>query len=65
MFCLSIASTLKKIKNPQKKEYVKLLLQQCVYGQGPSNPQGNQNSMLPGMIHNSNFTFDGTKYTNY
>ena len=46
MFCLCIASTLKKIKDPQKKEYAKLQLQQCVYnslyGQGPSNQQGNQ-----------------------
>ena len=45
MFCLSIASTLKKIKDPQKKEYAKLQLQQCMYnslyGQGPSNQQGN------------------------
>ena len=41
MFCLSIVSTLKKIKDPQKKEYAKLELQQCMYnslyGQGPSN----------------------------
>ena len=68
-FCLSIASTLKKIKDLQKKEYAKLQLQQCMYnslyGQGPSSQQGNQNSMPLGMIHNSNFTFDGTNYTNY
>ena len=31
MFCLSIAATLKKIKYPQKKEYVRLQLQQCLY----------------------------------
>ena len=71
MFCLSITSTLKKIKDPQKKEYTKLQLQQCVYnslyGQEPSNQQRNQHSMPPGMIpnSNSNFTFDGTNYTNY
>ena len=69
MFCLSITATLKKIKDPQKKEYVKLQLQQCLYnslyGQGPSNQQGNQHSMPPGMIPNSNFTFDSINYTNY
>ena len=31
MFCLSIAAALQKIKDPQKKEYVKLQLQQCLY----------------------------------
>ena len=71
MFCLSIASKLKKIKGSQKKEYAKLQLQQCVYnslyGQGPSNQQGNQHSMPLVMIpnSNSNFTFDGTNNTHY
>ena len=69
MFCLSIAVASKKIKDPQKIEYVKLQLQQylynSLYGQGPSNQQGNQHSMPLGMIPNSNFTFDGTNYTNY
>ena len=41
MFCLSIAATLKKIKDPQQKEYAKLQLQQCLYNslysQGLSN----------------------------
>ena len=64
MFCLSIAPTLKKIKDPQKKEYAKLQLQQCLYNslydQGPSNQQGNQYSMPPWMIPNANFTFDST-----
>ena len=31
MFCLSISATLKKIKDPQKKKYVTLQLQQCLY----------------------------------
>ena len=69
MFCLSIAATLKKIKDPQQKEYVKLQLQQCLYnslyGQGPSNQQENQHSMPLGTIPNSNLIFDGTKYTDY
>ena len=60
---------IKENKGPQKKEYAKLQLQHCVYnswyGQGPSNHQGNQHSMPPGMIPNSNFTFNGTNYTNY
>ena len=36
MFCLSLATTLRKIQDPQKKEYTKLQLQQtlynCMYG---------------------------------
>ena len=36
MFCLSLAATLRKIQDPQKKEYTKLQLQQtlynCMYG---------------------------------
>ena len=36
MFCLSLAATLRKIQDPQKKEYMKLQLQQtlynCMYG---------------------------------
>ena len=36
MFCLSLAATLKKIQDPQKKECTKLQLQQtwynCMYG---------------------------------
>ena len=31
MFCLSLAATLKKIQDPQKKEYTKLQLQQTLY----------------------------------
>ena len=68
MFCLSSTAPLKKKKDPQRKEYVKLQLQQCLYnslhGQGPSNQKGNQHSMPLGMIPNSNFIFDGTNYTN-
>ena len=36
MFCLSLAATLRKIQDPQKKEYTELQLQQtlynCMYG---------------------------------
>ena len=31
MFCLSLATTLRKMQNPQKKEYTKLQLQQTLY----------------------------------
>ena len=31
MFCLSLAVTLRKIQDPQKKEYTKLQLQQTLY----------------------------------
>ena len=31
MFCLSLAATLRKIQDPQKKEYTKLHLQQSLY----------------------------------
>ena len=31
MFCLSLAATMRKIQDPQKKEYAKLQLQQTVY----------------------------------
>ena len=31
MFCLSLATTLRKIQDPQKKEYTKLHLQQTLY----------------------------------
>ena len=40
MFCLSLAVSLRKIQDPQKKEYTKLKLQQtlynCMYGSQPN-----------------------------
>ena len=39
MFCLSLAAKLRKIKDPKKKEYTQLQLQQtlynCMYGDAP------------------------------
>ena len=39
LFCLSLAAKLRKIKDPQKKEYAQLQLQQtlynCMYGDAP------------------------------
>ena len=47
MFCLSLAAKLRKIKDPQKKEYAQLHLQQtlynCMYGHAPQpQPQSQQ-----------------------
>ena len=40
IFCLSLATSLRKIQDPQRKEYMKLQLQQtmynCMYGSHPS-----------------------------
>ena len=47
IFCLSLATSLRKIQDPQRKEYTQLQLQQtmynCMYGLqpnvGPTHPQ--------------------------
>ena len=40
IFCLSLATSLRKIQDPQRKEYTKLQLQQtmynCMYGSQPN-----------------------------
>ena len=48
IFCLSLATSLRKIQDPQKKEYTRLQLQQtmysCMYG---SKPNGGQTQPQP------------------
>ena len=51
IFCLSLATFLGKIQDPQKKEYTKLKLQQmmciCMYG---SQPNGGETQLQPQQI---------------
>ena len=62
IFCLSLAASLRKIEDPQRKEYMKLQLQQtmynCMYGSqpnvGPIQPQPQQVSM-PMSHHQQNY----------
>ena len=71
MFCLSLAATLRKIQDPQKKEYTKLHLQQTLYNcmycsvvnlqpyKGQTQPQSQQVQVLmpmPQYQQNYNYT---------
>ena len=51
MFCLSLAAKLRKIKDPQKREYAQLQLQQtlynCMYGDTPQSQPQQKPQQLP------------------
>ena len=69
LFCLSLAAKLRKIKDPQKREYAQLQLQQtlynCMYGDAPQPqpqqqlPQQMPQQMLQQMLHqmHNNFSY--------
>ena len=70
MFCLSLAATVRKIQDPQKKEYTKLQLQQtlynCTYGsvvnlqpsEGQTHPQPQQVQVpMPIPQHQQNYNY--------
>ena len=70
IFCLSLAATLRKIQDPQKKEYTKLQLQQifynCIYGSvvnswlnvGQTQPQSQQVQVpMPMLQHQQNYNY--------
>ena len=72
LFCLSLAAELRKIKDPQKKEYAQLQLQQtlynCMYGDAPR-PQP-QPQQLPQqfptlMDHQQSSSSSGLQSYNY
>ena len=64
IFCLSLATSLRKIQDPQRKEYIKLQLQQtmynCMYGSQPNvgltQPQPQQVPM-PMSHHQQNYNY--------
>ena len=63
VFCLSLVVTLKMISDPERKELIKLQLQQsfynCLYGPDPS-----QSTHNPVPQQNSNYsTYHGNTYT--
>ena len=66
LFCLSLAAKLRKIKDPQKKEYAQLQLQQtlynCMYGDAPQ-PQLQQFPTL--MDHQQSSSSSGLQSYNY
>ena len=76
IFCLSLATFLRNIQDPQRKEYTKLLLQQtmynCMYGSqpnvGPTQPQPQQVAMLMSH-HQQNYNYcegnDGSTFTSF
>ena len=80
MFCLCLAATLRKIQDPQKKEYTKLQLQQtlhnCMYG-SVVNSQCNVDQTQPQLVqvpmpmpqHQQNYNYtvnsDGSKYASF
>ena len=54
LFCLSLAAKLRKIKDPQKREYAQLQLQQtlynCMYGDAPQPQPQPQPQQLPQQL---------------
>ena len=76
IFCLSLATSLRKIQDPQRKEYTKLQLQQtmynCMYGSqpnvGPTQPQPQQVPM-PMSHHQQNYNYsvnsDGSTFASF
>ena len=76
IFCLSLATSLRKIQDPQRKEYTKLQLQQrmnnCMYGSQPNvgltQPQPQQVPM-PMSHHQQNYNYsvnsDGSTFASF
>ena len=76
IFCLILATSLRKIQDPQKKEYTKLQLQQtmynCMYGSQPNvsqtQPQPHQFPM-PMSHHQQNYNYsvnsDGSTFVSF
>ena len=66
LFCLSLAAKLRKIKDPKKREYAQLQLQQtlfnCMYGDAPQ-PQPQQFPTL--MDHQQSSSSSGLQSYNY
>ena len=77
MFCLSLAAKLRKIKDPKKKEYAQLQLQQqtlynCMYGddpqpqpQPPLQPQQLPQQFPTLMDHQQSSSSSGLQSYNY
>ena len=76
MFCLHFAVSLRKIQDPQKKEYIKLQLQQtlynCMYGSQPNvghtQPQQVQIPMpMPQQQHSDHYSVnsDGSTFATF
>ena len=67
LFCLSLAAKLRKIKDPQKKEYAQLQLQQtlynCMYGDAPQ-PQL-QPQLFPTLMDHQQSSPSGLQSYNY
>ena len=76
IFCQSLATSLRKIQDPQRKEYMKLQLQQtmynCMYGSQPNvgltQPQPQQVPM-PMSHHQQNYNYsvnsDGSTFASF
>ena len=73
LFCLSLAANLRKIKDPKKKEYAQLQLQQtlfnCMYGDAPQ-PEPQPQPQLPQqfptlMAHQQSSSSSGLQSYNY
>ena len=73
IFCLGLATSLRKIKDPQRKEYTKLQLQQtmynCMYGSSQPNVGLTQQVPMP-MSHpqqsyNYGVNTDGSTFTSF
>ena len=68
LFCLSLAAKLRKIKDPQKKEYAQLQLQQtlynCMYGDAPQ-PQLQPQQFPTLMDHQQSSSSSGLQSYNY
>ena len=74
LFCLSLAAKLRKIKDPKKKEYMQLQLQQtlynCMYGDNPQPQLQLQPQQLPQqfptlMDHQQSSSSSGLQSYNY
>ena len=76
IFCLSLATSLRKIQDPQMKEYTELQLQQTMYkcmyssqpNEGPTQPQSQQVPM-PMSHHQQNYNCsvnsDGSTFASF
>ena len=69
LFCLSLAAKLRKIKDPKKREYAQLQLQQtlynCMYGDAPQ-PQPQLQPQFPTLMdHQQSSSSSGLQSSNY
>ena len=76
MFCLSLAAKLRRIKDPQKREYAQMQLQQtlynCMYGDAPQPqqlpqqmPQQMAQQFPTHMAHQQSSSSSGLQSYNY